>query len=94
MRISSGAFENYIAHPNKNEILFVMSIAAELEIQNDLGMPVNYVRIKSLEDRIRKHIISDKNSLHSAITPVLLLAHFLAIFPIQGIYGPNTTYLK
>lgn len=72
----------------------MMTVAAELEIQNDLGMPVNYVRIKSLEDRIRKDIISDENSLHSAITPVLMLAQFLAVFPVRGIYGPNTTYLK
>lgn len=56
-------------------------------------MPVNYVRIKALEDTIRKDIISDKNSLHRAITPVLMLAHFFALLPVQGIKGQNTSYL-
>lgn len=56
-------------------------------------MPVNYVRIKALEDSIRKDIISDKNSLHRAITPVLMLAHFFALLPVQGIKGQNTSYL-
>ncbi|XP_022180782.1 gustatory receptor for sugar taste 64f-like [Myzus persicae] len=64
-----------------------------LEIQDDLGMPVNYVRIKALEDSIRKDIISDKNSLHRAITPVLILSQMFAIFPVQGIRGQNTSYL-
>lgn len=56
-------------------------------------MPLNYARIKILEDSIRKDIISGKNSLHKAISPVLMLAHFLALLPVQGIYGQNTTYL-
>lgn len=64
-----------------------------LEIQDDLGMPVNYVRIQDLEDGIRKDIVSDKNSLHRAITPVLMLAHFFALLPVQGIKGQNTSYL-
>ncbi|XP_015369418.1 PREDICTED: gustatory receptor for sugar taste 64f-like [Diuraphis noxia] len=64
-----------------------------LEIQDDLGMPVNYVRIKALEDSIRKDIISDKNSLHRAITPVLIFAHICALFPVKGIREQNTSYL-
>uniref|UniRef100_A0A2S2Q3F9 Putative gustatory receptor 64f n=1 Tax=Sipha flava TaxID=143950 RepID=A0A2S2Q3F9_9HEMI len=63
------------------------------EIQDDLGMPVNYVRIQDLEDGIRKDIVSDKNSLHRAITPVLILAHFFALLPVQGIKGQNTSFL-
>lgn len=65
----------------------------ELEIQDDSGMPVNYARIQALEEIIRKDIISDKNSLHRAITPVLMLAHFFALLPVQGIKGQNTSYL-
>ncbi|XP_008186707.1 gustatory receptor for sugar taste 64f-like isoform X1 [Acyrthosiphon pisum] len=64
-----------------------------LEIQDDLGMPVNYVRIKALEDSIRKDIISDKNSLHRAITPLLILVQICALLPVQGIRGQNTSYL-
>jgi len=56
-------------------------------------MPVNYVRIKALEDDIRMNIVSDKNSLHRAITPVLILAQICALLPVQGIRGPNTSYL-
>lgn len=63
------------------------------EIQDDHGMPVNYVRIQMLEDIIRKDIVSDKNSLHRAITPVLVLAHCFALLPVQGIKGRNTSYL-
>ncbi|XP_001942787.2 gustatory receptor for sugar taste 64f-like [Acyrthosiphon pisum] len=66
---------------------------SKLEIQDDLGMPVNYVRIKALEDDIRMNIISDKNSLHRAITPVLILAQMCALLPVQGIRGKNTSYL-
>ncbi|XP_022180784.1 gustatory receptor for sugar taste 64f-like isoform X2 [Myzus persicae] len=66
---------------------------SKLEIQDDLGMPVNYVRIKALEDDIRMNIISDKNSLHRAITPVLILAQICALLPVQGIRGQNTSYL-
>jgi len=51
------------------------------------------VRIKALEDSIRKEIISDKNSLHRAITPVLILAKVCALLPVQGIRGKNTSYL-
>lgn len=65
----------------------------EFEILDDIGMPVNYVRIKALEDSIRKDIVSDENSLHRAITPVLMLARFLALLPVQGIHGKNTSYL-
>ncbi|CAH1721874.1 unnamed protein product [Aphis gossypii] len=64
-----------------------------LEIQDDLGMAVNYVRIKALEDSIRKDIISDTNSMHKAITPVLILARVCALLPVQGIRGQNTSYL-
>lgn len=56
-------------------------------------MSVNYVKIQNLEDSIRKDIVSDKNSLHRAITPVLILAHFFALLPVQGIKGQNTSYL-
>lgn len=56
-------------------------------------MPVNYVSIQILEDGIRKDIVSDKNSLHRAITPVLTLAHVFALLPVQGIKGQNTSYL-
>jgi len=56
-------------------------------------MPVTYVRIKALEDSIRKDIISDKNSLHRAITPVLILMQICALLPVQGIRGQNTSYL-
>lgn len=65
----------------------------ELEIQDDFGMSVNYVRIKALEDDIRMNIVSDKNSLHRAITPVLILAQICALLPVQGIRGQNTSYL-
>ncbi|XP_026821627.1 gustatory receptor for sugar taste 64f-like isoform X1 [Rhopalosiphum maidis] len=65
----------------------------KLEIQDELGMPVNYVRIKALEDDIRMNIISDENSLHRAITPVLILAQICALLPVQGILGKNTSYL-
>lgn len=65
----------------------------EFEIRDNFGMPVNYVQIKTLEDNIRKDIISEKNSLHRAITPVLMLAHFFALLPVQGIKGQNTSYL-
>lgn len=75
-----------------NEIKLFYFIV-ELEIEDDIGMPVNYVRIKALEDSIRKDIISDKNSLHRAITPVLMLAQFFALLPVQGIRGQNTSYL-
>lgn len=68
-------------------------IIIEIEVQDDIDMPLNYARIKILEDSIRKDIISGKNSLHKAISPVLMLAHFLALLPVQGIYGQNTTYL-
>ncbi|VVC34142.1 Gustatory receptor [Cinara cedri] len=64
-----------------------------LEIQDDRGMPVNYARVKALEEIIRKDIVSDKNSLHRAITPVLTLANFFALLPVQGIKGQNTSYL-
>lgn len=74
-------------------MFFYTVIIVELEIQDDLGLPVNYVRIKSLEDTIRKDIVSDKNSLHRAIIPVLMLAHFFALLPVQGIKGKNTSYL-
>uniref|UniRef100_A0A2H8TLK2 Putative gustatory receptor 64f n=1 Tax=Melanaphis sacchari TaxID=742174 RepID=A0A2H8TLK2_9HEMI len=66
---------------------------SKLEVQDELGMPVNYVRIKALEDDIRTNIISDKNSLHRAITPVLILAQICALLPVQGIQGKNTSYL-
>ncbi|KAE9535846.1 hypothetical protein AGLY_007747 [Aphis glycines] len=66
---------------------------SKLEIQDELGMPVNYVRIKALEDDIRMNLISDKNSLHRAITPVLILAQICALLPVQGIRGKNTSYL-
>lgn len=56
-------------------------------------MPVNYVRIKALEDGIRRQMISEKNSLHRAIAPVLMLARFIALLPVQGIRGQNTSYL-
>lgn len=56
-------------------------------------MPVNYVRIQDLEDSIRKNIVSDNNSLHRAITPVLVLTQCFAILPVQGIKGQNTSYL-
>jgi len=56
-------------------------------------MPVNYVKIKALEDSIRKDIISDKNSLHRAITPVLIFAHICALLPVKGFRGQNTSYL-
>lgn len=56
-------------------------------------MPVNYVQIKALEDSIRKEIISDNNSLHRAIIPVMMLANFLALIPVQGIKGQNTSSL-
>jgi len=56
-------------------------------------MAVNYVRIKALEDSIRKDIISDTNSMHKAITPVLVLARMCALLPVQGIRGQNTSYL-
>ncbi|XP_029344590.1 uncharacterized protein LOC115033906 [Acyrthosiphon pisum] len=64
-----------------------------LEIQDDLGMPVNYVRIKVLEDSVRKNIISNKNSLHRAITPLLILMQMSGLLPVQGIRGQNTSYL-
>lgn len=51
------------------------------------------MRIKALEDSIRKDIISDKNSLHRSIIPVLLLANFIGLLPVQGIKGQNTSYL-
>lgn len=70
-----------------------MFVRPEFEIQDDLGMPVNYVRIKALEDSIRKDIISDKNSLHRAIAPMVKLAHCIALLPVQGFEGPNTSYL-
>ncbi|XP_015369416.1 PREDICTED: gustatory receptor for sugar taste 64f-like isoform X3 [Diuraphis noxia] len=66
---------------------------SKLEIQDDFGIPVNYVRIKALEDGIRMNIVSDKNSLHRAITPVLILAQMCALLPVQGIRGKNTSYL-
>ncbi|VVC41288.1 Gustatory receptor, partial [Cinara cedri] len=65
----------------------------DFEIKDDRGMPVNYVRIKELEENIRKEIISDKNSLHRSITPVMMLAHFFALIPVQGINGQNTSSL-
>lgn len=65
----------------------------EFEIHEDFGMPINYVPLKTLEDQIRKDIISDTNSLHRAITPVLMLAHLFALLPVQGIKGQNTSYL-
>jgi len=67
--------------------------AIAFEIQDEHGMPVNHVRIQMLEDIIRKDIVSDKNSLHRAITPVLVLAHCLALLPVQGIKERNTSYL-
>lgn len=39
------------------------------------------------------NIISGKNSLHRAITPVLILAQMFALLPVQGIRGQNTSYL-
>jgi len=72
--------------------IFLFPVLA-LEIQDDLGMPVNYERIKALEDSIRKEIISDKNSLHRAITPVLILGQWSGLLPVQGIRGQNTSYL-
>lgn len=89
--IISLLYINFLKSIRKLIWLFLFFI--ELEIQDDLGMPVNYVRIKALEDSIRKDIISDKNSLHRAITPVLMLAHFFALLPVQGIKGQNTSYL-
>eukprot|EP00102_Acyrthosiphon_pisum_P009197 XP_003246994.2 PREDICTED: gustatory receptor for sugar taste 64f-like [Acyrthosiphon pisum] len=61
-----------------------------LEIQDK---PVNYVRIKALEESIRKGIISDKNSLHRAITPLLILMQMSGLLPVQGIRRQNTSYL-
>ncbi|XP_060870938.1 gustatory receptor for sugar taste 64f-like [Metopolophium dirhodum] len=55
--------------------------------------PVNYVRIKALEESIRKDIISDKNSLHRAITPLLILMQMSGLLPVQGIRRQNTSYL-
>lgn len=74
-------------------IILLSYTVEELEIQDDCGMPVNYARIQALEEIIRKDIVSDKNSLHRAITPVLMLAHFFALLPVQGIKGQNTSYL-
>lgn len=56
-------------------------------------MTDEYLKIKELEDRIRKDIISDKDSLHRSIIPVLMLAHLLALLPVQGIHGRNTSFL-
>lgn len=74
-------------------MIWILFVLIELEIQDDLGVPVNYVRIQDLEDNIRKNIVSDKNSLHRAITPVLFLTQCFAILPVQGIKGQNTSYL-
>lgn len=71
----------------------MFNFVSVLEIQDDRGVPVNYARIKALEEIIRKDIVSDRNSLHRAITPVLTLAHFFALLPVQGIQGKNTSYL-
>lgn len=77
-----------------NKLLSVHNfIVTAFEIQDDHGMPVNDVSIQILEDSIRKDIVSDQNSLHRAITPVLTLAHFFALLPVQGIKGQNTSYL-
>jgi gustatory receptor len=70
-----------------------MFVRPEFEIQDDLGMPVNYVRIKALEDNIRKDIVSDKDSLLRSIAPIIKLGHCIALLPVQGFNGPNTSYL-
>lgn len=70
-----------------------MFYVTDFEIKDDRGMPVNYVRIKALEDSIKKEIISDKNSLHRSISPVMMLAHFFALIPVQGIRGQNSSSL-
>lgn len=74
-------------------MIWILIVVIELEIQDDLGVPVNYVRIQDLEDNIRKDIVSDKNSLYRAISPVLLLTQYFAILPVQGIREQNTSYL-
>lgn len=68
-------------------------IVTDFEIHDDIGMSVNYIRMKALEDSIRKDIISDNYSLHRAITPVLTMAYFIGLLPVQGIKGRNTSYL-
>lgn len=62
----------------------------KLEIQDK---PINYLRIKALEGSIRKDIISNKNSLHRAITPLLMLMQMSGLLPVQGIRTQNTSYL-
>ncbi|XP_050434748.1 gustatory receptor for sugar taste 64f-like [Adelges cooleyi] len=62
--------------------------------ENILGNQIhNYRKIKTLEENIRKDIVSDKNSMHRSITPVLMLARFFALLPVQGIRSRNTSYL-
>jgi len=71
-------------------ITFFIIFFKTLEIQDK---PLTYVRIKALEESIRKDIISDKNSLHRAITPLLILMQMTGLLPVQGIRGQNTSYL-
>lgn len=82
----------YKCNREKNK-LKVFNNVADSEVHDDIGMSVNYVRIKALENSIRKDIISDKYSLHRAITPVLTVAYLIGLLPVQGIKGRNTSYL-
>ncbi|KAL4113449.1 hypothetical protein QTP88_017066 [Uroleucon formosanum] len=59
----------------------------------NIDKPINYLRIKALEESIRKDIISNKNSLHRAITPLLMLMQMSGLLPVQGIRTQNTSYL-
>lgn len=84
-------WENYAVNSIRKQNTLYVIIA--FEIHDHHHMPINYVRVQILEDAIRKNIVSDKNSLHRAITPVLTLGHCLALLPVQGIKGQNTSYL-
>ncbi|CAI6343121.1 unnamed protein product [Macrosiphum euphorbiae] len=93
-QLKQGALTDSVVRSNYNALSLKENKGSiALEIQDDLGMPVNYVRIKALKDSMRKDIISDKNSLHRPIMPLLILMQMCALLPVQGIRGQNTSYL-
>ncbi|CAI6343521.1 unnamed protein product [Macrosiphum euphorbiae] len=85
-QLKQSSLTDLLVHSNYNTLSL-------RENKRNIDEPVNYVRIKALEESIRRDIISDKNSLHRAITPLLILMQMSGLLPVQGIRRQNTSYL-
>lgn len=64
-----------------------------MQLQDNFGLPVNNVQIKTWEGYIPINENSDNDSLHKSIFPILLLAKIMGLFPLQGLRGKNASYL-